>query len=250
MFRRSLLSALPLIVAAARTARAQPVWRVGINPQGAPFSFRDPQSGADGGVSVELIALIAKQAGVSVQFVPFGFADLIPALTAGRIDVIAANVLATPQRAAIVAFSDTVAKGGDGLVVPITDTRAYRSMQDLAGLPAGSQSGSPFAEAMKRSGLFPQLTIYPTGADAMRAVSQGEIKAAIIGANGAAYEIKRGRFTDLRLVGTYQPLVDSVDAFAVRKDDAERLRMINEGLGRLRADGTLRAILEKYGQPG
>ncbi len=51
------------------------------------------------------------------------------------------------------------------------------------------------------------------------------------------------------MVSTYQPLVDSVDAFAVRKDDAERLRTINDGLAKLRADGTLRAILEKYGQP-
>ena len=247
MLRRSLLATFALSVS-ARQVRAQAVWRVGINPGGAPFSFHDAQSGADEGVSVELIRIIAQHAGVSIQFLPMAFADLIPALADGGIDVIAANILATPERAARVDFSEPIAKGGDGLVVPKADTRAYRSMHDLAGMPAGSQAGSPFAEAMKRSDLFPQLMIYPTGADAMRAVARGEIKAAIVGVNGAAYEIKLGRFPDLRLVTSYAPLVDSIDAFAVRKNDGERLRVINDGLARLRSDGTLQAVLEKYGQ--
>ncbi len=198
---------------------------------------------------MELLRVIGQQVGVSLTFVPMAFGDLIPALAAGSIDVMAANVLATPERAARVDFSEPIAKGGDALVVPKSDSHAYHSMQDLAGLPAGSQAGSPFAEAMKRSGLFPQLTIYPTGADAMRAVDRGEIKAAIVGSNGAAYEIKLGRFPDLRLVTSYAPLVDSIDAFAVRKNDAERLRVINDALAKLRRDGTLRAVLEKYGQP-
>jgi len=248
LFRRTLLAALALGLS-VRPGRAETVWRVGFNPGGAPFSFIDSQSGADAGVSVELIRVIAQQVGVSVQFVPMAFADLLPALAAGSTDVIAANVLATPERIARADFSEPIARGGDALIVPKADRQAYRSMQDLASLPAGSQAGSPFAEAMKRSGLFPQLTIYPTGADAMRAVARGEIKAAIVGSNGAAYEIKLGRFPDLRIVTTYVPLVDSIDAFAVRKTDVARLRVINDALAKLRSDGTLRAVLEKYGQP-
>jgi ABC-type amino acid transport substrate-binding protein len=53
---------------------------------------------------------------------------------------------------------------------------------------------------------------------------------------------------NVRVGWYYTPRVDSIDAFAVRKNDDERLRVINDGLAKLRGDGTLRAVLEKYGQ--
>lgn len=121
MLRRSLLASLAVSAVAFNPSRAQETWRVGVNPGGAPFSFRDAQSGADQGVSVELIRVIGQQAGVSIQFLAMAFTELIPALTSSRIDVIAANVLATPERAALVEFSEPVVKGGDGLVVSIID---------------------------------------------------------------------------------------------------------------------------------
>ena len=79
-------------------------------------------------------------------------------------------------------------------------------------------------------------------------MSAGEIKAAVVGVNGAGYEIKLGHFPDLQLVKSYQPLVKSVDAFSVRKGDSELLRKINTSLAKLHANGTVRQILDRYGQ--
>lgn len=227
---------------------AQQTLKVGTNSTGAPWSFHDAASSTEQGIAVELIVEAGKDAGFQVQFVPMSLGELIPALKASMIDVIAANLLVTPERTALVDFSDPIGRGGDGLVVPKADAKAYRTIADLKGLAAGSQAGSPFAEAMRKSGLFPDLKIYANGTEAMRAVDAGEIRAAVVGVNGAAYDIKMGRFPALQLVKTYQPLVASADAFSVRKGENDLLRKINTSLATLKANGTLKRVLDKYGQ--
>jgi polar amino acid transport system substrate-binding protein len=233
-------------VGASAHAQAQQVYKVGTNTAGSPWSFHDASSNTERGVSVELIAAIAKDAGFTIELVPMALNELIPALNGNKIDIIAANLLVTPERAAQVAFSDAIAPGGDGLVAGKSDGTEYKTLDDLKGLAVGVQAG-PFAGLMQKSGLFPDLKIYPTGLDAMRAISAGEIKAAVVGGNQAAYEIKLGRFPDVKLVKSYKPLVSSVDAFSVRRGDTELLARINAALAKLKVAGTLKAILDKYG---
>lgn len=250
MWRRHVVLGLAAFAAAAMSppVQAQPILKVGTNPAGAPWSFHDPASKTEQGIAVELIVEIGKDAGFGIELVPLSIGELIPALNANKTDIIAANLLMTPERAALVDFSDPIARGGDGLVVLQSDTRPYRTLDDLKGLAVGSQAGSPFAAAMQKSGRFANLQIYPSGMQAMRAVEAGEIQAAVVGVNGAAYDIKMGRFPRLQIVRSYQPLVASFDAFSVRKGDGDLLRRINASLAKLKANGTLTRILDKYGQ--
>ncbi len=250
MTLRSTLRALACLTVLALPARAEEVLIAGTNAAGAPWSFHDAATGTERGVAVELIAEVGRVAGFRVQLAPMTLGELIPALQAKRIDIVAGNLLITPERAALVDFSDPIAPGGDGLVVRRDDAREYRALEDLKSMAVGSQSGSPFAAAMRTSGLFPDLKIYPTGTEAMRAVAAGEIAAAVVGVNGAAYDLKLGRFPSLRLVPTWDQLVRSVDAFAVRKGDAALLARINAALAALKADGTLGRVLDTYGQRG
>ena len=71
------------------------------------------------------------------------FADLIPALASGKIDVIATEMAITPARAQQVDFSIAVYNAPrEAVVVPASDTTAYRSLADLKDLPVGVQKGS------------------------------------------------------------------------------------------------------------
>jgi polar amino acid transport system substrate-binding protein len=233
---------------AGRPVRAEPpLLKVGTNSAGAPWSFHDPDTKKERGIAVELIQDIADDCGFRIEFVPLALTELIPALNDRRVDIIAGNLLITPKRAAQVDFSDAIAAGGDGLVVRKTNTGSYVTLDDLRGLTLASQTG-PFAESIRKSALFPDLKVYPTGSDAMQAVSAGECDVAIVGVNGAAYEIKLGHFPSLRLVRSYQPMVSSVDAFSVRKGDDALLRQINASLAKLHANGTVKRILVDYGQ--
>ncbi len=246
---KSILIALSVlaVMSVSGNSQAQQTLKVGTNSTGAPWSFHDATTNTEQGISVELIKEIAEDAGFQIQFVSVAFGELITALNSSKIDIIAANLLITPERQTLVAFSGPIAPGGDGLIVPKSDNKDYKTLDDLKGLAVGTQAG-PFAASMQKRELFPNLKIYPNGTEAMRAVSTGEIKAAVVGVNGAAYEIKLGHFPDLMLVKSYQPLVQSVDAFSVRKDDSELLSKINTSLAKLHANGTVKKILASYGQ--
>lgn len=246
--KRGLLAGWALSLMAGRAAVAvAPVLKVGTNDSGAPWSFHDPVTNTERGIAVELIEAVAARSGFGITFVRLSLPELIPAAKAGTVDIIAANLLITPERQAQVDFSDPIAAGGDGLVVPVGDMTRYVTLDDLKGLAMATQAG-PFAEGLRKSGLFPDLVVLPNGTDAMRAVQAGDRAAAVVGVNGAGYELKLGPFPGLQVVRSYRPMVSSFDAFSVRKGEDGLLRQINTALAGLHADGTVKRVLAAYGQ--
>ena len=65
----------------------------------SPWAVKEKNSAALSGIFVDLTNALAKDAGLSVQYQLMTFADLIPALTSGKIDVIATEMAITPARA-------------------------------------------------------------------------------------------------------------------------------------------------------
>src|SRR5581483_4698426 len=96
---KSILIAMSVLAATSLSAYSQQSVRVGTNSNGAPWSFHDAASNSEKGVSVELIEEIAKDAGLQIQLVPMAFGELIAALNAKKVDIIAANLLINPDRA-------------------------------------------------------------------------------------------------------------------------------------------------------
>ena len=249
MSLRTIIIALAATVALTTSAvsQAQRVLRAGTNPAGPPISFLDAKSNAFRGVSIELMAEIAKDAGFQVEYTPMSLAELIPALTSNKIDIIVANMLATPERKALIDFSEPYHASGDALVVARTDPKQYKSIADLKDMVIGTQKGSAQLTAIQKTGLFPDVKLYDNFVAVMRDVSAGGIAAGIVGRTAARYQFHLGNFSDLRVVTSYQPMIESGDAFGVRKGDSELLRTINASLVKLQANGTLAKILANYG---
>src|SRR5580700_11493743 len=61
-----------------------------------PWVFHDQNELS--GVAVDLTRAISKQIGVPIEYQPMIFADLIPAVDSGKIEVIATNMAITPER--------------------------------------------------------------------------------------------------------------------------------------------------------
>lgn len=232
----------------APSSYAQQVLRVGANPVAPPIAFHDKASNTFRGVAVELIAAIAKDAGFEVQYTPVASPDAIAALNANKIDIIASNMRVTPERKALVDFSQSYHTGGDGLVVPAADTKDYKTIGDLKGMAIGAQKGSPQLAEMQQAGIFSDVKSFDSFADVMRAVGKGEIAAGMIGATVVRYEQRLGNFTDVRLVASYRPPGEVPGiAYAVRKSDGDLLSKINTSLAKLQADGTVNKIKANYG---
>jgi polar amino acid transport system substrate-binding protein len=229
-------------------ASAQTILKVGTNAIGSPWSFHDEKSNSEKGIAVDLVTEIGKNLGYSIQLVPMPTIEgLIPALISDKIDLIAANMLVSPERRALIDFSAPLFVAGDGLIVLKSDDKEYQSLEDLKGAAIGTQRGSPFVPLIQKTGLFPDLEIYTSVPEAMQAVSDGRIKGAVVGSLTAAYEQHLGRFSNLRIVKSYHSLIVGPDALGVRKTDGELLKKVNTSLDKLKANGTMKSIFANYG---
>jgi polar amino acid transport system substrate-binding protein len=235
---------------AATGASAQQVLKVGSTPTGAPFTFLDTKTNTIQGLMVDLITEIGKDAGFSVQVEPMQFSTLVASLTSSKIDIISAAMLATAARREVIDFSDDVYPYGEGLIVPKADTKNYTSAEDLKGEVVGAQLGTAYVDALKKTGLFAEVKAYDAIPDILRDVNTGRLKAGYADYPILAYNLKLGLFPEVRLVDTYKPATMGTVAIGVRKSDPELKAKINASLAKLKQNGTVQKILDKWGLGG
>jgi len=236
-----------LALAASLPASAQQALKVGSTPTGIPFTFLETKTNSIQGIMVDLITEIGKDAGFAVQVEPMQFSTLIPSLTANKIDIISAAMFVTPARKEVIDFSEPFYTYGEGLLVSKSDNKAYAGLEDLKGEVVGAQVGTAFVDALKKSGLFSEVKAYDTIPDILRDVNAGRLKAGFADYPILAYYLKQGGFPEARVVDTYKPTIIGSVGIGVRKGEAELLGKINASLAKLKANGTVGKILEKYG---
>jgi polar amino acid transport system substrate-binding protein len=247
LFRHFVQAAVAALILTAQPVTAQQVLKVGSTPTGVPFTFLDTRTNSIQGVMVDLITEIGKDAGFQVQVEPMQFSALIASLTSSKIDIISAAMFATAARKEVIDFSDPVYTYGEGLLVSKTDTKSYAAPEDLKGEVVGAQVGTAFVDALKKTGLFADVKAYDTIPDILRDVNTGRLKAGFADYPILAYNIKLGGFPEVRLVDSYKPTIVGSVAIGVRKGEADLLGKINASLAKLKANGELDKILDKWG---
>ncbi|SEQ44164.1 ABC transporter substrate-binding protein [Thalassovita taeanensis] len=223
-----------------------PVYKVGSTTSGVPFTFLDVKKNSVQGVMVDIIEAIGEKEGFSADVQATQWSALIPSVTSGKIDIIAAAMYATPKRAEIVDFTETVYPYGEGLFVATDDTADYTKPEDLAGKTVGVQVGTAYVEPMESLGVFKEVKIYDAIADIMRDVQLGRIDAGFADQPIVAYQVAQGA-AKVRLVKTYESTVVGEVAIAVNKGNTELLDTLNSGLAAIKSSGELDEILVKWG---
>lgn len=243
----AMLSAALAALPAAPPALAQQTLRVGATPTGMPFTFLDTKTGTIQGMMVDLITAIGQENGLAVEIQPMQFSTLVPALTTGKLDAVSAAMLITPVRQQVIDFSAPVYTYGEGLVVPAADKRDIADAKELAGGTVGAQVGTAYVEPLKKLGVFADVRVYDTSPDILRDVAAGRLQGGFADFPIVAYAIGQGSYPGLRLVRSYKPMMVGSIGIAVRKGEPELLAKVNASLERMRGDGRLRAILDKWG---
>lgn len=80
--------------------------RVAMVLQFPPQFYRDPQTHEPAGYDVEMLLMLAKDLGVQLHIEDMDFTASVPALLAGKVDVISAGLVNTPERAKTIQFTD------------------------------------------------------------------------------------------------------------------------------------------------
>jgi polar amino acid transport system substrate-binding protein len=226
-------------------SQAQQVLKVGIQEAGVPLNFIDSKSNTAQGLCVDVMTEIAKDANFTAHFEPMAFGSLLSALTRDEIDIIASNMSSTPERQALADFSNAYFSYGEALVVPVTDTKNYTSVEEMKGMVVGTIGGSTYVAQLTKAGA--SVKTYAGSVDVLRDVNDGRIAAGLGGAPIVKYFLGQGTNPRVRLVKSYQPKNLASIAFVVRKTDGELLGKINASLARLQSDGTITKLAAKWG---
>jgi len=217
-------------------------YRVGATSTGIPFSFLDKKTGSIHGMMIDLIQVIAKDQGFTIEVQGLPFTTLIPSLQAGRIDIVSCALGITQQREKLVDFTIPVYTYSEGVVVSVKDAREYKSYDDFKGEVVGAQMGTVWVEPLKKTGIFKEVRLYNSMADVILDVGLGRIKAGFGDYPIIAYQTSQG----VRIVRGIKPILTVDIGMAVKKGDKAKLEMLNKSLTKLKADGTLDKILVRW----
>jgi polar amino acid transport system substrate-binding protein len=246
---RSIKAALVIVATlfVVELAHSQQVYKVGTGV--VPFGFTDPKTNSTQGYSVDVMNAIARDAGFQVQFTAFAsFGQILPALVSKQVDIDATSTAITPEQKAMgVDFSDVYAIWTECLVVARNDSTQYKSLDDLKGQVMAAGIGTIYLDGLKAKGTFKDVKALPTVDAAVNAIKSGEVKAYLTNAAQMTYLQKQGQYQDVLVVGSYVPVYRSSGGIAVRRGDTDLLNKINASLGKLKANGTLKTLADKWG---
>lgn len=219
-----------------------------------PYAFVDENSEL-AGTDIELLnAVLNELDGKIAEAQAVDWGALIPGVTSGRFDVVAAGMFVTPKRCAAVRFSQPYFGIKQALVVPKGNPNGlvnYDSVRDK-GLKIGVISGAAQHGYAAASGIAEenilQLPDNPAGIAAIRA---GRIDAWAVSAPGVREIVAGVPERDLESSPVFaevagKPAV-SHGAFAFRKEDGAFVDELNKVLSSFVGSPEHVTILEKYG---
>ncbi|MEN3931513.1 ABC transporter substrate-binding protein [Microvirga sp. W0021] len=153
--------------------------RIAVQTQGPPVSFID-RNGKRTGLAIELAEMMAKDLGVKLVIQDYDWKALIPALLAGKVDMIAADMAPTPQRAAQLLFSRPMFYQETAAFALKDSPLKTWQEANAEGKLVGATQASSYAAAAKR--YMPKATLkeFSGGTvDVAQAVSTGRIDAGV-----------------------------------------------------------------------
>ncbi|MBK8902247.1 MAG: amino acid ABC transporter substrate-binding protein [Anaerolineaceae bacterium] len=222
--------------------QAAGVLRVGLDPTYPPFEVDD--GGNLVGLDIDLAKAIADDLGLDVQFVYFGYDGLYDALATEQVDVLISALVIIPERTRDFSYSEPYFNAGEILIVP-ADNETIETMADLGGQTLAVELGSlGHVEATEWGKQVADLKIltFPTAAEAMTAVQQGEAHAALTDAiSGRLFLRDHDGLKRLPQSVTVEPF-----ALVVRSEDRQLLAVLNQSLATLQQSGQLDQIEAKW----
>lgn len=205
-----------------------------------PFNFY--QGSRLTGYEIEVMEAVAKKLGLNIEWRALAFDALIASVRQDRFDVAIASHGYTEERAKSVDFTaphycsggQIVAKAGGPL-----------KSAELNGKTLGVQLATTYADAAKKVSGAKEVKTYPKDTDALQALLGGRVDAWItdrfVAKNALAKNASEG------IKGGDMVFVERVSMIH-RKGNSELNAQLNRGLAAAKADGTLKAISQKYFQ--
>ncbi|MEK1886945.1 MAG: transporter substrate-binding domain-containing protein [Phyllobacterium sp.] len=244
----AVISASLMVGAVASVAMAQTVEdiksagtvKIGMLVDFPPFGIMNTNNQPDG-YDADVAKLLGQEWGVKVQIVPVTGPNRIPYLQSNQVDLLVASLGITEERAKSVDFSTPYAGISIG-VFGATDI-AVAKPEDLSGKTIGVARASTQDTAVtKIAPKDAKIQRFDDDSSAVQALLSGQVE--LIGvSNVVAAQIEKaapGRFNQKL------QLSQQVQGIAVRKGSTELLAAVNTFVDKVKANGDLSKIHEKW----
>jgi polar amino acid transport system substrate-binding protein len=208
-----------------------------------PFSFPNPQTREIQGYDVDFCDAIAKSLNVKLEIKPIAVAARIPELQQNRIDVIAANLGWTPERAQQIAYSDSYYAALQKAAVKRTS--AVKTSTELAGKRISATKGSTSEAAIKSKLPTAQAMTFQDPTTAFLAMQQGKVEAFVV-SEMMLVKLQQQSEASSPITILAPQLAEEFWGIGMRKDETALHQHVNGVLQKMEASGDAAKIFDKW----
>jgi polar amino acid transport system substrate-binding protein len=226
-------------------AKKKGVLVVGVKDSTPPFGYVDEKTRQLVGYDIDIVTAIAKKMGVKLELKPVVSSTRMPMLQEGHIDIIAATMTKSAERAKVIDFSHMYFMTYQRFLVK---KGTVKSLEDLKGKKIGTAKGSTSEQNVKKA--VPSATVlsfddYP---QAFLALQQGKVVAVttddhiLLGLKSKAPNKDQFEVTDLQIA-------DEPYGLGMRKGDKNLVDFVNKTLLEMEKNGEAAKIFDKWFGP-
>ncbi|PDT04761.1 ABC transporter substrate-binding protein [Rhizobium chutanense] len=213
---------------------------VGIQGDNPPWGFVT-SGGKQDGLDADIATLFAKELGVSVEFVPLEVNNRIPALTAGRVDVLFATMAMLPDRAKAVQFSKPYVANAIVLIGP--KSAEIKTNADMAKFTVGVAKGAAQdTQVTKNAPEGTTIRRYDGDAASVQALVSGQVDT--LGGNIFYMDrVNKARPGEFENKLEFQKLYNGA---CTRLGEKEINAALNTFIDKIKTNGELKAVYDKW----
>lgn len=220
---------------------------------GPPLEFLD-QNTKPVGSDIDIGNEIAKRFGVKSEWKNIPFKGLVPALLAQQCDAVISQLFDKPERREVIDLVDYM-NSSEALLVRAGNPLKIHSLDDLAGHKVAVENGTTIQELIEAqnkefqaAGKKPaDVVVYPKDTDALQALQIGQADVYGTTLETGAYYMGKSPNT-FEVAGP--PFHQILTAIGLRKNDEGMKDAVQMAVDEMKKDGTLLAILKKWGLEG
>lgn len=219
--------------------------RVGITPNAPPMAYRE--NGKITGLEVELARGLAKRINKDLRFVELDWEDQIPALLAGKIDIIMSAMTVTDARKYQITFTDPYMVTGQVSLVRLSEQNKFSD-----GLPSllsplvrvGTVKATTGYFLVAQSKAKGDIIEYPDAEAGVKALLANKIDVFVYDLPMNFY--LGAKYANRALTPVTVPMSREYIAWGVRRDDSELLHQANSYLEEIRDAGKLKEMIIRW----
>lgn len=196
------------------------------------------------GFEVELVPLIGQAVGVDMKAKNIPWETIFAGLANGAYDGVASGVTVTEERKATMAFSQPILNVGQVVIIPKSSAGKINSVEDLKGKKVGVQIGTTGDFALDKYDVVKRQ--YDDIGLAIEDMLNNNIDAAVCDSLIASdFVLANDNYKKILTIAG-DKFTEEIIAIAVQKKNTELLDLINQGLTKIKEDGSFDQLKAKW----